>query len=259
MRIIIILFFLSFCKTCIAQAPNLINWKLDSLQESKRKYDTLLYYVNWKFSKSGDTWEIIKNNFNYDLGDSLPFNIKYIETNKIADKFNRLYRFVKKIPGGYLVGLQAFGGLYFISADGLSGYKINDYFNIFQIFEYNGRYLALEGLPQYEDRRRTNGQILEIYKEKNVWKFKTVIKMKETPKLIADYKNEKILLTDNTLFKLGKNVKPKIILKAPFFWGIYAPYSIVINNDDLYIAMSSGVLKIKSFYSKPIYEWYVPK
>jgi|GEM_PF-5027372 len=258
MRIITLFIFLSFINTCISQVPDLTNWKLDSLPNyTTREYNTLLPYVNWKFSKSGDKWDIIKNNFSYDLGDSLPSKLKYIETNKIADNGDRLYRFVKKIPGGYLVGLQTFGGLYFINDDGLGGYKIDDSFNIFQIFEYNGRYLALEGYPQ---RNYTpKGQILEIFKNNNVWKSKTVIKMEEAPELVADYKNEKIIITCESVLRFGKDLKPKVLLKAPFFWGIGAPYSTLINNNDLYIAMANAVLKIKSFDSKPVYEWYIPK
>jgi hypothetical protein len=37
------------------------------------------------------------------------------------------------------------------------------------------------------------------------------------------------------------------------------PFSMLVNNDDLYIAMKGGVLIIKTFDTKPSYEWWVPK
>jgi hypothetical protein len=49
------------------------------------------------------------------------------------------------------------------------------------------------------------------------------------------------------------------VLKAPLYWGILNPSSMVRENKDLYIAMRKGVLKIISFEGNPTYEWYVPK
>ena len=59
--------------------------------------------------------------------------------------------------------------------------------------------------------------------------------------------------------KFGKDLKPKELLKSPFFFGMLNPFTMLFNNDDLYIAMQAGVLKIIAFDTNPSYEWWVPK
>ena len=237
----------------MCQVPDLTNWKLMALPKNKG-LPADMTDLHWKFSKAGEKWVIVQNEYNYDRGDSLPIKHDYVQKNLLNDKW---FRFAKKIPGGYLVGQENFNGLFFIADDGISGYIIDGHLNVPYIFEYNGKYLALEGYAQrnYEPR----GQILEIYKKRNLWKSRTVIEMKDAPELIVDYKDEKVVLTCSSILKFGKDIKPKEILKTPFFMGTLAPYSLLINNSDLFIAMAGGVLKIKTFDSKPIYEWYIPK
>ncbi|RYF84808.1 MAG: hypothetical protein EON98_08230 [Chitinophagaceae bacterium] len=81
----------------------------------------------------------------------------------------------------------------------------------------------------------------------------------EAPALITDYKGEKLIVTSQYILKLGNDLKVTEVLKSPFYWGMLYPSSILVDNNDLYLAMRQGVLKIKSFDSTPEYIWYTPK
>jgi hypothetical protein len=256
MKIKILIFFLALYNLCEAQVPDLTKWKIDTLPTGDRIYPANHSQNNWIFSKSGEHWVVIKNNFKREKGDSFPFTPAFIDKNLKEIKGNR---FVKKTADGYLVGLnkgEFGGGLYFIKPDGLDGYKMGGYLTIRNIFEYNSKYFAIEGLAHLGAQR---GQIIEIFKTDTVWKYKSLTSLIEAPELITDYNNEKIIVTSQYILKFGKDLKVSEILKSPFYWGMLYPSSILINNNDLYLAMRQGVLKIKKFDSTPEYEWFIPK
>lgn len=240
----------------MAQVPDLTNWKIDTLPIGDRIYPANHSQDNWLFHKTGEKWEIVRNDFKREKGDSFPFTPDCIDKNLKEIKGNR---FVKQTADGYLVGLnkgEFGGGLYFIKPDGLDGYEMAGYLNIRSIFEYNSKYFAIEGLAHLGGQR---GQIIEIYKEDTVWKYKSLTKLIEAPALITDYKNETIIVTSQYVLKFGKDFKVQEVLKSPIYWGMLYPSSILIDKSDLYLAMRQGVLKIKTFDTVPEYEWYVPK
>lgn len=256
MKIKILIFFLTLYNLCEAQVPDLTNWKIDTLPTGDRIYPANHSQDNWIFSKSGENWAIVRNNFKREKGDSFPFTPDFIDKNLKEIKGNR---FVKKTSDGYLVGLnkgEFGGGLYFIKPDGLDGYEMAGYLNIHNIFEYNSKYFAIEGLAHLGGQR---GQIIEIFKADTVWKYKSLTSLIEAPALITDYNNENIIVTSQYILKFGKDLKVSEILKSPFYWGMLYPSSILIDNNDLYLAMRQGVLKIKKFDSTPEYEWFIPK
>lgn len=252
MKFKLLLIFLSLYQCCISQVPDLSNWKLHS--RFKTEDNKILFSdVHWRFLKSGDKWEIVPHKFDYIKGDSLLIKSEYLEKNL---NINPWYRSVKKIPGGYLIGVWLYDscGLYFISDDGIHGYKMPGFLWIKQVFEYNNKYYAIDG-----EMQGAFGNILEIYKKDNVWTYKKVAQITPPAMTVAKYKNEIVGLTPRSLFKFGKDLKPKELLKSPFFLGPLNPFSMLFNNDDLYIAMLGGVLKITAFDTNPSYEWWVPK
>jgi hypothetical protein len=260
MKFKLLIIFLSFYNFCISQVPDLYNWKIDTLQnKNESRRNVQMTSIDWKFSKNGGKWEIVKNEHKLDTSDSLPVKAEPLLTKLSIDTRNR---FVKKIRGGYLVGIWEWetNGFYFIKNDGLSGYKIQGprHIRFHHFFEYNGKYYAFDGSAQAHELSH-KGQIVELYQKNNVWVFKSVSKMTENPEILVDYKNGKLVLTARSLLKFGKDIKPIEILQSPFFWGILFPSSMLINNNDLYIAMQGGVLKIIAFDTNPSYEWWVPK
>ncbi|RZJ78918.1 MAG: hypothetical protein EOO20_27360 [Chryseobacterium sp.] len=128
--------------------------------------------------------------------------------------------------------------------------------NIRNIFEYQNKYFALEGLAHLGAH---SGQIIQIFKTGTVWEYKPFEKLTEAPALIVDYKNEKLIVTSEYILKFGTDLKVTQVLKAPFYWGMRYPSSILVDNNEIYLAMRHGVLKTKTFDTSPAYEWYVPK
>ena len=100
MKIKALIFFLTLCNHCLAQVPDLTNWIIDTLPTDDRIYPANNSNDNWIFSKSGDKWEIVRNSFKREKGDSFPFSPDFIDRNLKEIKGNR---FVKKTSDGYFV------------------------------------------------------------------------------------------------------------------------------------------------------------
>lgn len=165
-------------------------------------------------------------------------------------------RYVKKVDGGYIVGLNGGefgGGLLFVSADGMSSYEVGGLLRIRDIFEWNSKIYALEGIAHLGMSR---GRILEIYNDK-VWKYKTIKVLEEAPSVVAKGDKQLVLATSQYLYRLTEDLQVEEILKAPFYWGILYPSSIHIDRESIYLAMRQGILKIENFQTSPTYKWYI--
>lgn len=251
MKLSAIIWLLIFCQFSLAQAPNLTNWKIDTLPMGDLIYKANQSENDWLFVQSGDTWEIVNNPYSIQKGDSLPFSKKFI--NKKFKLFKGR-KFVKKTSDGYLIGFkngEFSGSLYFMNLKGRGVYEIEKGLTINNFFEFQSRIYAIEGLYF--------GKIIEIFKENGFWKTQTVSNLYDIPKLIANHNNEKLIVGSQYIFKFGKELKPIEILKSPFYWGMLYPSSILIDNQDFYLSMRQGVLKIKKFDTNPTYEWFTPK
>lgn len=246
-----LIYCLLICNLCKGQAPDLTNWKLDTLPLGDRIYKANHSVNNWFFEKSGNGWEVKRNSNITERGDSLP-----VFSKRIRKSINSIsgIKFIKKIPSGYLMGVnngEFGGGLYYIDLSSRKLHEIHQSLRIHNIFEFQSKVYAIEGIY--------NGEIIEIYKENEYWKYKSVCILIGAPRLIVDYNDEKLILTSQHLSKLGKDLNVTEILRAPFYWGMLYPSTILIDGDNLYIAMREGVLKISQFLVKPMFEWFTPK
>ena len=76
--------------------------------------------------------------------------------------------------------------------------------------------------------------------------------------IIQNNKNIYIISSEN-LLKFKPDDELNTVLTFPFNLGIFYPTSSVIIKNDLYIAMRSGVLKVKNFSYKPTFHWLEEK
>jgi len=210
---------------------------------------------SWEISKFHDSIKISKYVYNKTLKDSLPFKKDFI-----SKKLNTNYYInaIKKLNDGYIIGCNSGefgGGLWFLSLDGENSYEIAPFNRVLQIFEFNKKIYFTEGLSHLGTSR---GRIIEIKKNLNKWNIFREYKLPDAPKVIKQEDNNLLILTSEHLM-IFDNKKLTKILKAPFYWGVLNPNSIVIKNSDIYIGMIKGILKISNFRESPKYKWYIKK
>lgn len=247
----LLIYSLIICNLCNGQAPDLTNWKSDSLPLGDRVNMANQSLNDWIFAKNGNNWAIKRSSHLTENGDDL---LSISKKTKEKIKLIKGKKFYKKISSGYLMGVnngEFGGGLYYIDSTRGKLHQIEHGLRIQNIFEYQSKLFAIEGLY--------HGQIIEIFKENKFWKYRSISGLIDVPKLLVDYNNEKIILSNQYLLLLNKDLKITELLKAPFYWGALYPSSILIDGEVLYIAMRQGILKIMNFVTSPKYEWFTPK
>lgn len=237
------------------QNYTLENFETDSIPTRKNLWKANSSKKDWTIDIINDSIKIKKNDYNYFKGDSLPFDRK-----EIAKKLNGQYsiRAVKKVENGYIIGLnngEFGGGLWFLSENGKSSYEIMKYRRIHQIFEFNEKLYVIEGLAHMGF---SNGNLLELDKDEN-WRVSKTYELPAAPSFIVKEKDNILIVTSEYLMSFNKHEKLIEVLKAPFNWGLLFPSSAVIIDNDIYIAMRKGILKISKFKYIPKYEWFVKK
>lgn len=254
-RKILILIFLFSTVLIFGQDYGLEDFETDSIPTRENLWKANHSKEHWVITKTNESIKIKPNDFNYFKGDSLPFGQK-----EVAKKLNNQYsiRAVKKVQDGYIIGLnkgEFGGGLWFLSADGKSSYEIIPYRRIHQIFEFNNKLFVIEGLAHLGSN---NGNLLELRKEGN-WQVSQTYKLPGAPRFIIEEKDNILIVTSEYLMSFNKYKKLNQVLKAPFYWGSLYPSSAIIVDNDIYIAMRKGILKISKFKYNPNYEWFVKK
>ena len=239
-----------------SKTPDLSRWKTEPLPiEMKRLMEANHSGNNWRFSIEDNRLSVIQDNSRDKSQNLLPFSDDVLTKNLIQSAGKRR---VKKVADGFLVGFnrgEFGGGLVFVSDDESEVYDFGEDLRIEAFFEFDSKIYATEGLSHLTFR---SGQIIEIYKD-DVWTYKTVINLNETPLLIEKLEDYFIILTNRNLSKLTKNLEIEQILTAPIDWSVLYPTSVYVDNKDLYIAMRKGILKIENFLTNANFSWYVPK
>ena len=245
-----------------AQAPDLTGWKRDSLP-SYAAYSPR----TWVFVKRGSEW-MVEQQTKSSQSDTLVLPkpsafLQYRFSNSAS-------RYVLRIDNGYLIGRdfgEFGGGLYFVSLDGEDTYEIDPVQRIRKIFNYHGRVLAIAGMGE--------DAILELYQENGSWRIRKLVNLLEEPRLVVPGHDDLLVLSNQYLCRVTPDFQVLPLVRAPFHSWINRPSSMLVDNEDLYIATGAGVLCIRRFQKSPVYasgvirvrdfenapafEWYVPK
>lgn len=94
---------------------------------------------------------------------------------------------------------------------------------------------------------------------KRKWKATYVENLEASPEVVFKHNENNYIITSEKLIRINENASLKTIINFPFTLGIFYPTSAVIIKNDLYIAMHSGVLKVKNFNLKPTFHWLEEK
>lgn len=249
------LIFLFFSVLMFGQNYRLEDFKIDSIPTRENLWKANHSNENWVIERIKDSINIYKNNHNYFKGDSLPFSQKHI-AKKL--KIPHSIRAVKKVNDGYLIGANGGefgGGIWFLSTNGKSAYEIARYFRVHDIFEFNDKIYVIRGLAHLGS---SYGSLFEISKDKK-WHVSKAYQLPDAPSFIIKEKENILIFTSEHLISFNDNERLIKVLKAPFYWGMLYPSSAIIVDNDLYIAMRKGILKISHFKYNPKYKWYVKK
>ncbi len=236
-----------------SQTIDLNNWV-----ENKKLID------KYKHPQNEISYVIIKDSLNYviskqtsptTIGDSIPFSDEFIE-NKIGENYGG--RIVKKVFNGYFLSYlngEHGSDFYFISNDGKKAYEIESIRHAKYFFEVEGNLFVACGFSHLASSR---GSIYSL-KFKKKWKATYVENLEASPKIVFKHLQSTYILTHEKMFRVNQDASFNAVLTFPFNIGIFYPTSSVIIKNDLYIAMRSGVLKVKSFSYKPTFHWLEEK
>jgi hypothetical protein len=214
---------------------------------------------SFQFNKSDSTYFVSTNQDENIVYDFKPKNKDIqkpsFEIDFITDELsleNTLLNFSKKqyykVNDGWLIGCNAGehgGGLFWFNETGTAHRRIN-HENIQCIFSFNNEIHILSGLSHLHT---TNGNLSRIENIDNQWKAVKSIDLKSKPAVYSiSSDNELLIITEDRLLKIKKNYKVRSILKNSFWKKIY-PNSIAFKNNEIFIGMRGGIMKIN--YKKP--------
>jgi hypothetical protein len=170
------------------------------------------------------------------------------------------FREVINVPNGKLVTYGYFespgGGLWFFSNKAKS-YEIKGIYGILKIFNFENRIFCLTGHSSFINNKKS--KIYEIRNINNKWiAFPIISGLDSNPNLIL-VNSDLFVLTSYSVYKITKNMNELKLFDAPFSWSGLYPSSMVKDNEDLYIAMRKGILKVTKFESNPSYKWFIRK
>lgn len=231
---------------------------LNKWVENKKAID------RYKHPQNNISYIIIEDSLNYRIakqtsptriGDSIPFSDEFIES-KIGKNYGG--RIVKKVFNGYFLSYlngEHGSNFYFISNDGKKAYEIESIRHAKYFFELEGELFVACGLSHLASSR---GSIYTL-KFKRKWKANYVENLEADPEIVFKHFQKTYIITFEKMLSVNQDASLKTILIFPFNIGIFYPTSSVIIKNDLYIAMRSGVLKVKNFSYKPTFHWLEEK
>ena len=235
-----------------SKALDLSRWKIQPLSiESDRIEEAGNSGNHWRFVIRENQLLVVQDKREKRIYNKLPFSEDFIARNGGLFYGKRCF---KKVENGIIVGLdhgEFGGGLLFVSADESEIYYLDKHLKIRAFFEIGSKIYSVV-------RRVLDGKIIEIYQD-DIWKYKSVAKLEKPPLVVHKNKDYYLIITRENLVKLTKHLEIEHILEAPISWNVLYPTSIYVDNNDLFIAMRKGILKIENYQLKPMFEWYVPK
>lgn len=232
-----------------SQNIDLKNWV-----ENKKKID------KYKHPQNEISYIIIEDSINYRItkqtsptiiGDSIPFSNEFIES-KIGKNYGG--RIVKKVFNGYFLSYlngEHGSGFYFISNDGKKAYEMELIRHAKYFFDLEDELFVACGLSHLASSR---GSIYKL-KFKRKWKATYVENLEADPKIVFKHLKNTYIITYEKMLRVNKGASLTTVLTFPFNIGVFYPTSSVIIDKDLYIAMRSGILKVKNYNYKPTFHW----
>lgn len=244
-----------------AQKPDLTGWKRDSLPSNEKAIIYNNRSPNFTFLKKGNQW-IVEQKVKTEksiIGDKLPVSLDFLKTQIPSFEIGTAY--TQKVYNGYFIShnMGEFGGgLYFLDTTGTIAtvQKMSCCSNVNGFFGLGENLFFIDGLSHLGS---DYGSLQELIREKGVWQVKIVKYLREAPIKTVATPEGVLIFTNARVYQFTFDRQLKELFKAPFYWGILYPSLVLVDEQDLYIAMRGGVLKVTDFAGRQQYTWYTPQ
>lgn len=248
LTILILLFASTLCRAedTVLDFPQGITWDEYPLPLSGGVLrSTVASGVPWTVALNNDKVAVAPYQFATRIGDSTTHTFSNFQ--RMIKGYNGV-RYVRKIENGYLVGYNGWkdgGSVWWFNETADSGYIVCDNAIPKAIIELNGKFFVIDG---HEYISRGRGQVIYLDKNKQgKWASVRTIRLPSAPICVAQNNDNAYILTETDVIRFTAERGTKLFFKSPVFWGMLAPNSVVINNDNLYIGLVGGILSISNF------------
>ncbi len=238
---------------------SLLDWKENPIP-NKEKIERLNHYKkkSWKvFNKENLPFARVIDYSKSRIEKELPIDIAPKEFSELSFHFNG-NRVFQKLKDGWLIGFdngEWGGGLYWYDNKGETNYKINNG-NINDIFEINKEIFVVEGIAHLDI---SGGQIYKIIQEDDKWVEELFITLQLAPQVtIIDKSNNFIISNSSQIIKIGLDKKIEELIPKDKWNGWIYSNSMIIHENDLYVGMRSGIMKI-DLNKEKVCKWLTKK
>ncbi|RRQ46950.1 hypothetical protein [Chryseobacterium sp. SC28] len=177
-------------------------------------------------------------NLNYSNDDYL---VKNDNGKLVVEKTTYRNSSTLNILGGKLLGENGgeWGGeLSFKSNDDILPIKKIKSGNIVQIFKFQNRIFFIEGLAHLST---SEGKLYELYPKD--FSYKKLIDFEDAPEAVTTYNNKIFVASHQNFYEIENFKKTKLFEKE--FWGSLYPNSIaVFDEENIFLGIRSGIVKI---------------
>jgi hypothetical protein len=171
------------------------------------------------------------------------FGVKIVSNKLNIEKVKGKYTTKLKIDDGTLIGINGgeWGGkLSFIPNTNKKDEIELKIGNIKFIFEFKDKIYFIEGLAH---GIFNGGAIFELKKQGLNFSYEKLIELDDAPMAFTIYEN-KLLLATYQNFYVVENFKKELIFENTFWSGLYPNSITIINYENVYMGMRSGLVKL---------------
>lgn len=249
----ILIFLMPFCEKLKGQDVMIHDLKRDSIPIGYRynlSEDSYQHY-NVRMSKNGIAIEIIDNR-------KYPVNVNNNSFFFPDITFQRGIGIINslKIQNGYIVSNnrgESGGDLYFVSLDKRESSLIAFGITASGLHNYADKIIVLNTI--FSSVSSGKGEVLELYYDEK-WRYRKISNLPEAPILSSFISDILVIVASNQIYLMDNKLGITKIIKLPISIASLYPTSICGTENEIFIGMRSGVMRVVNPKSASFIEWY---
>ena len=171
------------------------------------------------------------------------FGVKIIDNKLNIEKVDERNSAELKMDGGNLIGINRgeWGGkLSFIPTDKKNKEIIIKEGNIKFVFQFKNKIYFIEGLAHLS---YSGGAIFELKKDGQNFSYEKLMEFDDAPEAFTVYGN-KFLIATHRNFYVVEDFKKELIFEDTFWSSLYPNSIAVVDNENVYMGIRSGLIKL---------------